>query len=115
VSFAYTPVITPTDATVKAPAWLNNPIYYHNRGNSQFSGENSLYGDFFGLDDLFTTHPQVVSGLTDIYEDLGQGLRHRRLPHRYDEACQRRVLGRVRAGDPGRGAERGQAQLLRLW
>jgi pullulanase-type alpha-1,6-glucosidase len=68
VSFAYTPVITPTDATVKVPAWLNNPIYYHNRGNSQFSGENSLYGDFFGLDDLFTTHPQVVSGLTDIYE-----------------------------------------------
>jgi pullulanase-type alpha-1,6-glucosidase len=68
VSFAYTPVVPPADANVKVPAWLNNPIYYHNRGNSQFSGENSLYGDFFGLDDLFTTHPQVVSGLTDIYE-----------------------------------------------
>ncbi|MEZ5478079.1 MAG: hypothetical protein R3E95_11540 [Thiolinea sp.] len=25
----------------------------HNRGNS-FTGENSVYGDFFGLDDLFT-------------------------------------------------------------
>ncbi len=68
VSFAYTPVIPPADANVKVPAWLNNPNYYHNRGNSTFSGESSLYGDFFGLDDLFTTHPQVVSGLTDIYE-----------------------------------------------
>jgi len=52
VSFPYTPVV-PADAPVKVPDWLNNPIYYHNRGNSSFSGENSLYGDFFGLDDLW--------------------------------------------------------------
>ncbi len=68
ISFPYTPVVPPADANVKAPAWLNNPIYYHNRGNSQFSGENSLYGDFFGLDDLFTEQPQVVSGMIDIYK-----------------------------------------------
>ena len=62
VSFPYTPIFAnPADATIKAPAWLNNPIYYHNRGDSTFSGENSLYGDFFGLDDLFTEQPDVVN------------------------------------------------------
>ena len=66
-SFPYTPTFrTPADATVKVPAWLNNPIYYHNRGNSTFAGESSLYGDFIGLDDLFTEHPDVVKGMIDI-------------------------------------------------
>ena len=68
VSFPYTPVTPPEFTGVKVPAWLNNPIYYHNRGNSTFAGENSLYGDFFGLDDLFTEHPEVVTGMTDIYK-----------------------------------------------
>ncbi len=69
-SFPYTPVFNKaSDATIKVPAWLNNPIYYHNRGNSSFSGENSLYGDFFGLDDLFTEQPAVVQGMIDIYKD----------------------------------------------
>ena len=68
-SFPYTPVFpTAGDATVKVPAWLNDPIYYHNRGNSTFVGENSLYGDFFGLDDLFTEQPAVVQGLIDIHK-----------------------------------------------
>lgn len=69
-SFPYTPVLSdPADANLRVPAWLNNPIYYHNRGNSSFTGENSLYGDFFGLDDLFTEHPDVVQGMIDIYKD----------------------------------------------
>ncbi|MFN2181755.1 MAG: alpha-amylase family glycosyl hydrolase, partial [Candidatus Promineifilaceae bacterium] len=69
-SFPYTPVfLDPSGETAKVPAWLNNPIYYHNRGNSTFSGENSLYGDFYGLDDLFTEHPDVVNGMTQIYKD----------------------------------------------
>jgi pullulanase-type alpha-1,6-glucosidase len=69
VSFPYKPIFpAPADATVKQPDWLDNPIYYHNRGNSSFSGENSLYGDFFGLDDLFTEHPDVVNGMVDIYK-----------------------------------------------
>ncbi|MEO1062452.1 MAG: pullulanase-type alpha-1,6-glucosidase [Actinomycetota bacterium] len=67
-SFPYTPVVTDPDA--KNPAWLNDPIYYHNRGNSTFTGENSLYGDFFGLDDLFTEHPDVVTGLIDIHTSI---------------------------------------------
>ena len=68
VSFPYTPVFpNEDDATVKKPGWLNNRIYYHNRGNTTFVGEDSLYGDFFGLDDLFTEHPRVVNGMIDIY------------------------------------------------
>ena len=51
----------------KNPAWLNDPLLYHNRGNTSFSGENSLYGDFFGLDDLWTERREVVEGMVDIY------------------------------------------------
>ncbi|GAA1790086.1 pullulanase-type alpha-1,6-glucosidase [Luedemannella flava] len=69
-SFPYTPVFeSPADAKLKAPAWLNDPTMYHNRGDSTFSGENSEYGDFFGLDDLWTERPEVVRGLTRIYQD----------------------------------------------
>jgi glycosidase len=71
VSFPYTPVFsTAADATAKNPGWLNDPIYYHNRGDSTFTGENSLYGDFFGLDDLFTEHPEVVEGMIDIHKNM---------------------------------------------
>lgn len=67
-SFPYAPVFpSVSDAKVKVPAWLNDPTMYHNRGNSTFVGENSEYGDFFGLDDLWTERPEVVRGLTDIY------------------------------------------------
>jgi pullulanase-type alpha-1,6-glucosidase len=69
-SFPYTPTFaTPADATVKKPAWLNDPTMYHNRGDSTFAGENSEYGDFFGLDDLWTERPEVVAGMTKIYQD----------------------------------------------
>jgi alpha-amylase len=53
---------------VKVPAWLNDVSLYHNRGNTTFVGENSQYGDFFGLDDLFTENPRVVNGMIDIYK-----------------------------------------------
>lgn len=68
-SYAYTPFVPPAEANVKVPAWLNSPIYYHNRGNSDFWGESSLHGDFFGLDDLMTENPRVVEGFIDIYGD----------------------------------------------
>jgi len=69
-SFPYTPVFpTKADESVKVPAWLNDPTMYHNRGDSTFSGENSEYGDFFGLDDLWTERPEVVRGMTKIYAD----------------------------------------------
>ncbi|QUL38173.1 alpha-amylase family glycosyl hydrolase [Erythrobacter sp. JK5] len=68
-TFAYTPVIAEAERNVKVPAWLNDPIYYHNRGNSAWVGESSVYGDFAGLDDLATEHPRVVDGMIEIFGD----------------------------------------------
>jgi glycosidase len=65
--FAYSPFVSPAEANVKVPAWLNSTNYYHNRGNSEWWGESSLYGDFVGLDDLMTENPRVVQGFIDIY------------------------------------------------
>ncbi|HET7458925.1 MAG TPA: alpha-amylase family glycosyl hydrolase, partial [Gemmatimonadaceae bacterium] len=67
-SFAYTPCVPAAEKTVKVPSWLNDVSLYHNRGNTTFVGENSQYGDFFGLDDLFTENPVVVDGMIDIYK-----------------------------------------------
>lgn len=70
-SFPYTPVFRDAaGATAKSPAWLNDPTYYHNRGDSSFVGENSVYGDFFGLDDLFTEQPAVRDGLIELYKQI---------------------------------------------
>jgi alpha-amylase len=90
VSFPYTPV-PPTEA--KVPAWLNDVTLYHNRGDTTFVGENSYYGDFFGLDDLFTEHPRVVRGMIDIYKqwirDMGiDGFRIDTMKHVNDEFWQ---------------------------
>ncbi|HSD00490.1 MAG TPA: alpha-amylase, partial [Casimicrobiaceae bacterium] len=53
-NYAYTVNVPAAERNVKVPAWLNDPIYYHNRGNSTFRGESGLMGDFFGLDDVYT-------------------------------------------------------------
>lgn len=66
-SFPYTPVIADAEKDVKVPAWLNDPTLYHNRGDSTYEGESATYGDFSGLDDLFTENPRVLSGMEDIY------------------------------------------------
>ncbi|BCW65448.1 hypothetical protein NicSoilB4_02110 [Arthrobacter sp. NicSoilB4] len=66
-SFPYTPELDAGETDLKVPAWLNDPTLYHNRGDTTFEGENSFYGDFFGLDDLFTEHPTVVNGMIDVY------------------------------------------------
>jgi glycosidase len=66
-NYAYTVVVPPAEKDIKRPAWLNDPIYYHNRGNSLFRGESSTLGDFVGLDDVFTENPRVVQGMIDIY------------------------------------------------
>ena len=67
-SFAYTPFIAEAEKTLKKPDWLNNPIYYHNRGEIVYEGEAFYLGDFYGLDDTFTEHPDVVRGMIDIYQ-----------------------------------------------
>ncbi|WP_371628950.1 pullulanase-type alpha-1,6-glucosidase [Streptomyces sp. NBC_00341] len=63
-SFPYKPVTSGG----KTPAWLNDPTMYHNRGDSTYAGESTTYGDFSGLDDLWTERPEVVSGMEKIYE-----------------------------------------------
>ncbi|MFI9149238.1 pullulanase-type alpha-1,6-glucosidase [Streptomyces sp. NPDC053367] len=64
-SFPYTPKVTSKN---KVPSWLNDPRMYHNRGDSTFAGESSTYGDFSGLDDLWTERPEVVKGMEHIYQ-----------------------------------------------
>ncbi|MGB3829511.1 MAG: pullulanase-type alpha-1,6-glucosidase [Ornithinimicrobium sp.] len=72
-SFPYTPFFnTEEDAEVKVPGWLNDPRLYHNRGDSTFAGESSEYGDFIGLDDLWTERPEVTDGMIDIYSTWAQ-------------------------------------------
>ena len=66
-NYAYTVKVAPAEKNIKHPAWLNNPLYYHNRGDSTFRGESSTMGDFVGLDDIFTENPRVVQGMIDIY------------------------------------------------
>jgi glycosidase len=90
VSFPYTPVV-PTEK--KVPDWLNDVTLYHNRGDTTFVGENSYYGDFFGLDDLFTENPRVVRGMIDIYKtwirEMGiDGFRIDTMKHVNDEFWQ---------------------------
>ncbi|MEN0079608.1 MAG: alpha-amylase family glycosyl hydrolase [Pseudomonadota bacterium] len=67
-SYAYTVVLPEAERDVKNPAWLNDPIHYHNRGHTSFEGESSRLGDFAGLDDLMTASPTVVAGMVDIYK-----------------------------------------------
>ncbi|GHE82384.1 pullulanase-type alpha-1,6-glucosidase [Streptomyces fumanus] len=64
-SFPYTPKVT---SESKVPAWLNDPAMYHNRGDSTWAGESATYGDFNGLDDLWTERPEVVRGMEKIYQ-----------------------------------------------
>jgi glycosidase len=65
--FAYTPWIPEAEREIKNPPWLNEPIYYHNRGNSTFWDESATMGDFVGLDDLMTENPRVVDGMIEIF------------------------------------------------
>jgi len=65
--YAYTIKVAPGERDIKRPEWLNDPIYYHNRGNSTFRGESSTLGDFSGLDDVFTENPRVIRGMIEIY------------------------------------------------
>ena len=86
-------MLEPGEENLKVPASLNDTTLYHNRGDTTFVGEDSLYGDFFGLDDLFTEHPRVVRGMIDVYEtwiaDFGvDGFRIDTMKHVNDEFWQ---------------------------
>ena len=51
-----------SEADVKRPAWLNKIENYYNEGNSE-----GYRGDFFGLDGIKTTNPEVIKGWIDIW------------------------------------------------
>jgi len=66
------PRVAASERGSKRPVWLNDVTRYHNRGDIDFSSCSDVcfeQGDFFGLDDLFTEQPVVVSGLAKIYGD----------------------------------------------
>lgn len=57
-------------AKAKSPAWLNDPLNYHDRGDIDWgscSEQCFEQGDVYGLDDLFTEKPSVERGLAAIY------------------------------------------------
>ena len=68
-SFPKTPEANDSDR--KWPAFLQDVTNYHNRGDvGDWNDPNhSIYGDFFGLDDLMTEKPEVVQGLADVWAD----------------------------------------------
>ncbi|MFD7130139.1 pullulanase-type alpha-1,6-glucosidase [Streptomyces sp. NPDC059894] len=67
-SFPRTPTVAADKKNAKVPSWLNDPTMYHNRGDSTWAGESTTYGDFTGLDDLWTERPEVVEGMEKIYQ-----------------------------------------------
>ncbi len=66
-NYAYTVTVPEAEKAIKVPAWMNDPIYYHNRGNTTFTGESSTMGDFVGLDDFMTENPRVIDGFIEVY------------------------------------------------
>jgi glycosidase len=66
-NYAYTLATPKSEQNSKVPAWLNDPLLYHNRGDTVFRGESNTMGDFVGLDDLMTEHPRVVQGMIEVY------------------------------------------------
>src|SRR5450631_866125 len=66
---AYTPYLPAGEEHAKKPEWLNDPVWYHNRGDSTYEGESTTFGDFSGLDDLDTENPRVLQGFIEIYGD----------------------------------------------
>lgn len=66
----YTVTIPEGKENIKHPAWLNDPKYYNNQGDSFWQGESAVYGDFAGLDDINTQDPAVVKGMIDIFKEV---------------------------------------------
>ena len=61
------PQVSAAEANIKKPEWLNLLSNYHNLGNNPSIGNSVLDGDFYGLDDLETENPKVISGWIDVW------------------------------------------------
>lgn len=67
-SFPLLPVVPAGAEHAKSPAWLNDVTLYHNRGDrGAAAGESAVFGDFRGLDGVFTEHPRVVQGFIEVF------------------------------------------------
>ena len=66
--WAYRPV--PPRSDPRAPAWLRDPVHYHQRGAVGPGAEAMRNGDLPGQDDLLTEHPVVGGGLIDAHARL---------------------------------------------
>ena len=51
-----------SEANIKKPIWLNKINNYYNEGSSE-----GYRGDFYGLDGIKTTNPEVIQGWIDIW------------------------------------------------
>jgi len=67
MNFAYQPYVPKGEEHAKVPDWLNDIRNYHNRGNSHWTGESVVYGDFVGLDDIAAENPRVVRGFIEVF------------------------------------------------
>ena len=67
---SYSPFVPSKEQGSKVPQWLNDPKYYNNRGDTFWEGESAVKGDFVGLDDIDTSQPEVIEGLTEVFKDL---------------------------------------------
>jgi glycosidase len=63
------PQVSAAEANIKKPEWLNLLSNYHNLGNNPSIGNSVLDGDFYGLDDLETENPKVISGWIDVWSN----------------------------------------------
>ena len=61
------PQVNAAEANIKKPEWLNLLSNYHNLGNNPSIGNMVTDGDFFGLDDLETENPKVISGWIELW------------------------------------------------
>ena len=113
-SFPYTPVLPPGEENVKNPAWLNDPLLYHNRG------QHELQRRELALRRLLRPRRPVDRAARGRRGDgrhllvLDRGVRRRRVPHRHDQAREHGVLAGVRAGHPRRRRGARHRRLLRL-
>ncbi len=113
VSFPYTPVV-PEGAPVKSPEWLNDPTFYHNRGDSKLRRRELRVRRL--LRPGRPVHGAARGGRRHgrHLRAVG-GPRGRRFPHRHHEARQHRVLAAVGPGDRGlREGDRRQRGLLHV-
>ena len=61
------PRVSMYENNIKKPAFLNKLSNYHNLGEIPRTKDETIYGDFFGLDDIASENPEVIKGFTSIW------------------------------------------------